>query len=194
MEYYKLIKTKNVHIIEKPVIVDKPVESVVKNEMEVSVDNTSKIISEMRNLFEEFAESKNIQYDGPSKSTSLNDDQVNYILERLLFLEENVFVDIPLNHENISRDFIWNIPEEIYELYVDAMSGVEHPVMDPIVLFYIFCAESPRFAYGKFLQIVVKNLIDPNAQAAIDESADKWDGVYDDDDPEDSEESEEDAE
>lgn len=139
-----------------------------------SVD-TTKIIKEMKNLFEEYSEKNKVSYDGEA-STELNDEEVEMILERLLAISKNIFPDIPLN-PTLSKEFIWNIPKEIYELYLDVYSDIEHPILDPIVILYIFCAEHPRYAMGRFMQVLMLNFEMPEIQEAINESADKWSDI-----------------
>lgn len=93
-------------------------------------------------------------------STILNDDETNNILSMLLYFRSKYFSEIQLS-ENLCKKFVWNMPKAIYETAAKAYEyGYDY--MNPIMLFYIFCAKDPQSAYGKFMDIMLTSIDDEN--------------------------------
>ena len=71
------------------------------------------------------------------ESTYLSDDEVKYIMQRLVELETNYFQDIPLSR-NLEKykKFIYNIPLPIYRLIVKADDEWYNNTISPLFLLY----------------------------------------------------------
>lgn len=71
------------------------------------------------------------------EGTTLNDDEVKYIMQRLAELEQNYFADIPLSR-NLKgyKSFIYNIPRPIFELIKRVDDEWYNNTMSPLFLLY----------------------------------------------------------
>ena len=71
------------------------------------------------------------------EGTTLNDDEVKYIMQRLAELERNYFADIPLSR-NLKgyKSFIYNIPRPIFELIKRVDDEWYNNTISPLFLLY----------------------------------------------------------
>lgn len=87
------------------------------------------------------------------EETNLNDDEINEVMSYLLHLSDTVFDGVPLN-KNMCKQFVWNIPDRVYNLFRDAnIYGLPH-ILNPINYLYIFCARDPV----KAIQYIIQNI------------------------------------
>lgn len=147
MHYSKLIKNLN----------DDRHVSVNNAENNVSSDG---IIQELRKLLEERAASNVVAAPPGFDDNELNDVQIDDVLSYLMECQEKYFSDIPLA-DRLCQKFMWNIPKSVYKAFKDMHDyGPEYDIVNPILLFYIFCAEDPRYAMARFMDIIVNMVID----------------------------------
>lgn len=134
----------------------------------VEVVNTEELTNIIKSAFEEInRENLSVKDD---ETNLLTKDEVENVLDEVLKLSETVFKDIPLSN-TLSAKFVWNIPRDIYDTFVKCQQEEIHPVFNPIVLFYIFLAEDPGYAMGRYLSILSNNLNHPGARYIIDEAS-----------------------
>lgn len=77
---------------------------------------------------------------GHDKSTILNEDEVDNILNMLVKLQDNLFSGTPISH-TLVKQFVWNIPREIYDISIRNFNANKPPCMNPMYWFYAFCIE-----------------------------------------------------
>lgn len=96
--------------------------------------------------------------------TALDDSEAQAIFGGLLTLRNEFFKDIPLRQE-MSKRFIFNLPKEAYQAYTKWRDYELPPCMNPLVYFYIICAEDPHYAMGRFITTILENLTDEDRKA-----------------------------
>lgn len=124
--------------------------NVVKSDTNKVSDNDHKLICD---IYEKIMKSDKVEEAPVSVvDTILNDQQINDILSYLLMLQEKYFSDIPLSSE-LCKQFMWNIPLDIYELFRDAIDYDRPDYLNPITLFYYFCTKdaNDHFSFFKFI-------------------------------------------
>lgn len=136
-EWVDTVKQKAVEINnnaepEKPVVqpvVQAPVQSIVDN------STSEEVLGLLRSIKEQ------IQVpEGKEKPTLLGETEVDNLLNLLMELERNVFKNTPLSR-TLVKQFIWNIPLEVYELSMDNFRKNAPPCMNPMYWFYAFCID-----------------------------------------------------
>ncbi len=72
--------------------------------------------------------------------TILSEEEVDNILKMLVQLQENIFSETPISQELV-KQFVWNIPREIYDLSMRNYNQKKPPCMNPMYWFYMFCID-----------------------------------------------------
>lgn len=101
----------------------------------------------------------------------LNNDQISDVLSELINLQEKYFNDIPLR-QDLVKQFMWNIPKEVYDAYRDYIDYERHEALNPLLYFYIFCTEDVALTLPLFVKII--NDIYEKDSKSIDEEADSY--------------------
>lgn len=114
-----------------------------------------------------------------SEETNLDEKQVSEIIDFILIVKDKYFSDIPLSTK-LTRNFIWNIPEEVYKAFRNAQDYMRPDILNPIILFYIFCTDCPDEAMGKFITILVN--LAANSAEDIWKMSEEWDNQFEDED------------
>lgn len=78
--------------------------------------------------------------DNVDPQTILSEEEVNNILNMLVQLQDNIFSETPISQELV-KQFVWNIPREIYELSMRNYNMNKPPCMNPMYWFYMFCID-----------------------------------------------------
>lgn len=83
------------------------------------------------------AESDQEEIDYDTEMTTLDDDEVKYIMQRLTELEQKYFAEIPLsrNLKNY-KSFIYNIPRPIFELIKQVDEEYYDSTLSPLFVLY----------------------------------------------------------
>jgi hypothetical protein len=100
------------------------------------------------------------------EKAELTDDEANEVLSYLLYLQTEYFSEIPLARE-LCKQFVWNMPREVYEAYSTTKKYEEPDVINPLIFLYILCTEDPYFSMGKYVNII-NNLIGPDEMNLIE--------------------------
>lgn len=81
----------------------------------------------------------------------LKDDEVDYILERLMYFRDNVFKDIAMT-DTIKKDMMYNLPEGLVQASKSASAkGLDF--MDPVMTLYpVFADGDLQSVYAKYLK------------------------------------------
>lgn len=123
-----------------------------------------------------------------NKNTVLNDKEVNQILNRLLELQTKYFPTIPLD-ENMTKQFVWNIPKDAYRGMRDVIDYPRADIFDPMMVLYLLLSISPKDAIGQYWMImnemIVANSDEIFADATDYNRAYNYIDTEDDDDDED---------
>lgn len=109
-------------------------------------------------------------------SYSLNDDQITFVLSLLLEYQDKYFKDVPLA-KALKQDFMWNIPLEVYDAAVAAVTYGYPDSLNPIFWFYIMCTEVPHDMIGMFVLKAVNSMKDEDFDA-IDTHAAEYRKLY----------------
>ena len=120
-------------------------------------------------------------------ATSLNDTEVNNVMEWLLEYQERYFTDIPLP-DSLDKNFVWNLPKKVYQA-AEKNRLLEQPdVLNPLFWFYCMLLEEPEDMLPKFI-LTAFNAITDDDKDAIEQLSDQYDynyGIYDEEDEEES--------
>ena len=74
----------------------------------------------------------------------LEDEDVEYLMERLLDLQSRYFSDLPLDKNMSDKNkFIYNVPRKICELIMDLDTSTEDDVFSLLFMLYPFLIENP---------------------------------------------------
>jgi ferric iron reductase protein FhuF len=132
-------------------------------------------INQMMQCMKELAEKDN---SAPKdfNSYSLNDDQITFVLSLLLEYQDKYFKDVPLA-KALKQDFMWNIPLEVYDAAVAAVTYGYPDSLNPIFWFYIMCTEVPHDMIGMFVLKAVNSMKDEDFDA-IDTHAAEYRKLY----------------
>lgn len=116
------------------------------------------------------------------KPTILNEEEVNNVLQILLQLQDNVFKNTPIS-QTLVKQFVWNIPREIYELSMKNYQDNSAPCMNPLYWFYVFCIDLENLS-NKDRQLAFANAIgtamgsmEQNDYEALMEQADEYESI-----------------
>ena len=104
--------------------------------------------------------------------TSLNEKQAMRLMDSVLEFYETYFNEVPIS-SSISKNFVWNVPEDVYRQTIDCVDKGYDDILNPMMLFYAFLMDTDEYAYGKYLQILHR-ILSENKQL-IDELAKEYD-------------------
>lgn len=152
------------------------VETTPKNASnEVSEESSvERLIEIMRDIAKNNIAPENVE------NTILNDDEIAEILSRLMEYQEKYFYSIPLAN-SLVKQFVWNIPKTVYYAFRDARDyGID--IIDPILLFYVFCTEDPRNAMPVFIDILLRDVLNDRDMEYVAEKAARYQDSEDDED------------
>ena len=116
-------------------------------------NNESAFMQEIVNLVRTHVKNKESQTS--NNKTELTENEACEIAEFLCECHDKYFSNFPLS-ENLSKNFIWNIPREMYDIfsYLREMDDEKYDIINPIMYLYIFCAENPFMMLTEFMDIV----------------------------------------
>lgn len=70
------------------------------------------------------------------ESTYLTDEEVAYVMSKLVEFEKKYFTDIPISRSLTSmKKFVYNIPNSVYRL-IKHLDGSDYEVLSPIFMLY----------------------------------------------------------
>lgn len=159
---------------ETPAVVDIP---------EELSDNVKKIMAFMEEM-------KNKDNTAPAgyEDTTLNSGEIVDVVTMLLDFQEKYFKDVPLT-DTLQKNFIWNIPREVYDAANKMRALGEPDCLNPIYWMYLTCLEDPEYMIAKFIVLAVNSVTDEEFER-VSELADMYDednGITYPDDDEDTE-------
>lgn len=159
---------------ETPVVVDIPGEL---------SDNVKKIMAFMEEM-------KNKDNTAPVgyEDTTLNSDEIVDVVTMLLDFQKKYFKDVPLT-DTLQRNFIWNIPRDVYDAAKKMKALGEPDCLNPIYWMYLTCLEDPGYMMAKFIVLAINSATDEDFER-VSELADMYDkdnGITHPDDDEDTE-------
>lgn len=159
---------------ETPVVVDIPDEL---------SDNVKKIMAFMEEM-------KNKDNTAPVgyEDTTLNSDEIVDVVTMLLDFQEKYFKDVPLT-DTLQKNFIWNIPREVYDAANKMRALGEPDCLNPIYWMYLTCLEDPGYMMAKFIVLAVNSVTDEEFER-VSELADMYDEDNDITYPDDDEDTE----
>ena len=127
------------------------------------------ILDEIRDFMKNCAAS-NVVAAHSEEKTNLDENEISDVLQCLLEYRDKYFSDIPLTNE-LDKKFMWNIPKSIYRSFKAVRNrGPEFDIVNPMLLFYIFCTEDPGEAMPKFIETIC-GLIGPEEQNIIEQGS-----------------------
>lgn len=146
MKYFNMLKSfewvekiKQNHNVEKEQVEVKPV---IEEEPKTPViDNTvnEEVLGLLRSIKEQIQVPSYVSEETKT-STILNEEEVGNVLDILVKLQENVFKNTPISSVLV-KQFVWNIPREIYNLAMNNFKSNAAPCMNPLYWFYVFCID-----------------------------------------------------
>lgn len=75
-----------------------------------------------------------------SPDTILNEDEVRNVMDILIQLQDELFVETPISPELV-KQFVWNLPRPFYEMAMRNYKKKNPPCLNPLYWFYIFCID-----------------------------------------------------
>lgn len=162
MRYYSMLKSfefvdeiKKSAEIRDPKTYTQPVIEEVKQEPSV-IDNRKETDEEVISLLREIKEKINVP-ENVDPSTILTEEEADKLLNILITLENNVFMETPLSRDLVAQ-FIWNIPRPFYEMAMRNYKRNNPPCMNPMYWFYAFCIDmnglTPHMQDNAFADVV----------------------------------------
>ena len=125
--------------------------------------------------------------DATSSNTTLTEQEVNNVMERLLEYQEKYFQDIPLPPD-LDKNFVWNVPKKVYNASMKNRLLDQPDCLDPLYWYYCMLLDEPEDMLPKFILSAVNVIMaDDDLSTLIEEKADEYDhnyGIYDSDDEE----------
>lgn len=125
--------------------------------------------------------------DSTSSTTTLTEQEVNNVMERLLEYQEKYFQDIPLPPD-LDKNFVWNVPKKVYNASMKNRLLDQPDCLDPLYWYYCMLLDEPEDMLPKFILSAVNVIMsDDDLSTLIEEKADEYDhnyGIYDSDDEE----------
>lgn len=146
MIYSKLIDLSGLHKSGETNINDTATVGV--NRSESSDEKLDMIIQMIKNLNERASS------DDSAYTTTLNDDQVNFVVTYMLKMHDKYFKEFGLS-QNVTPEFIWNIPKEICELSQKLDDYGYSDRINPLFWLYMFCIDIDEYSYAKTLKTMI---------------------------------------
>jgi hypothetical protein len=132
---------------------------------DTSMDGYETILSMLKDL-------KTSNQTSSDVKTTLNEKQATRLMDSIFDFYERYFTDIPMG-STISKNFVWNIPTNVYKMTIDSLDKEYPDVLNPMLLFYPFLTIDNEFEYAKYLQILYRILT--SWKETIDDLAKEYD-------------------